>query len=544
MKARKLRFKLKKILMKKYMFRVSAIFFLILQVGLVSAQTQEEVRVQANKLAQTIYYLNSFYNDKVDNTKITDDAISKIVSELDPHSIYISAKDAKAMNEPLDGNFEGIGVEFAIINDTLTIANPISGGPSERVGILAGDKIVKIDGENIAGIKITNEIVFKKLRGNKGTKVNLTIKRKGVSSLLNFEVIRDKIPIYSLDACYEAEPGIVYLKLSRFSATSDKEIYDALAKLNLKTINGIILDLRSNGGGLLTTAFAIGDMFLDKGETIVYTEGKRFPKSETFASGNGFFKKGPLAVLIDENSASASEIIAGAIQDWDRGAIIGRRSFGNGLVQQMLPFSDGSQLRLTIARYHTPSGRVIQKPFVEGKRDEYYKDIIDRYKSGELFNSKDIQMPDSLKYKTLIKGRTVYGGGGITPDFFIPADTTDVSDYFMNLIRKGVINDFINDYSDKNRNQLKSTYKSFDSFNKNYKSTDKLLDELVQFAQIKGVAKDTKGIEISGERLKNYLKAMVARTIFDTSAYFRVINAYNDKEFKTALEYIKGNLTL
>lgn len=517
---------------------------LLLSGTFVQAQTQEEVRIQANKLAQTIFYLNSFYNDKVDNPKLTDDAIAKIISELDPHSVYITAKDAKAMNEPLEGNFEGIGVEFAIIKDTLTIANPIAGGPSERVGILAGDKVVMIDSEIFTGLKLTNEMVFKKLRGNKGTKVNLQIQRKDVKGLLSFDVVRDKIPIFSLDACYEAQPGIIYLKLTRFSATSESEIYEEISKLGLKKIEGIIFDLRSNGGGFLTTAFAIGDMFLNKGETIVYTEGRKFPKNETLATGNGFFKTGPLAILIDENSASASEIVAGAIQDWDRGIIIGRRSFGKGLVQQMLPFPDGSQLRLTIARYHTPSGRVIQKPFTEGKREDYYKDLNNRYKTGELFSLKEVDIPDSLKFKTLVKGRTVYGGGGITPDFFVPADTSDVSDYFMNLIRKGVITEFMNEYTDKNRDQIKSQFKTYDTFNKGFKSLDVIFQDMIVFAEKKGIAKDENGLQISGDKIRNYLKALLARSLFDSSAYFRVINSYRDMEYNAALEYIKGNIKL
>lgn len=517
---------------------------LLFSITNLKAQNQEEVRIQANKLAQTIYYLNSFYNDKVDNVKITDNAIAKIVSELDPHSVFITAKDVKSMNEPLEGNFEGIGVEFAIIKDTLTIVNPIAGGPSERVGILAGDKVIRIDGEIFTGMSISNDMVFKKLRGNKGTKVNLQILRKDENEFLSFDVIREKIPINSLDACYESEPGIVYLKLSRFSATSDSEIYSSINKLNLKKINGIILDLRSNGGGLLSTAFALADMFLETGQTIVYTEGRKFPKSETFATGNGFFKKGPLAILIDENSASASEIVAGAVQDWDRGVIIGRTSFGKGLVQQMLPFSDGSQLRLTIARYHTPSGRVIQRPFIQGKRDDYYKEFNNRYKNGELFTLKDINVPDSLKFKTLVKGRTVYGGGGITPDLFVPADTSDVSEYFMNLVRKGVIVDYLNEYSDNNRENLKSLYKTFDSFNNRFDLIDKLYEDVITYAQNKGIARDEIGLKLSGDRIKNYIKALMARSLFDSSAYFKVINLYKDKEYKTALEYLKGKIML
>lgn len=527
-------------------FIKGAIFFaIIFSSSTLLSQSQDEVRANANKLAQALYYINSFYNDKVDNLKITDEAIAKMLSQLDPHSNYISAKDAKAMNEPLDGNFEGIGVEFAIIKDTLTVVNPVSGGPSERVGIRAGDKIIAINNENITGITLTNEMVYKYLRGKKGTKVSVLILRHPSTTLLNFEIIRDKIPINSLDACYEVEPGIIYLKLSRFSATSTEEILKGISDLKIKIIKGLILDLRGNGGGLLSTAMEIGDMFLEKGQTIVYTEGRKFPRNDMNASGEGFYRKGPLAVITDESSASASEIVAGAVQDWDRGIIIGRRTFGKGLVQQMLPFNDGSQLRLTIARYHTPSGRVIQRPFKEGDRDEYYKDYSKRYESGELFDgSIHSKLPDSLKYKTLIKGRTVYGGGGVSPDLFVPADTSDYSDYFMKLIRKGVITEYMNEFSDKNRESLKSKYTTFESFNKGFVVDDKFIESLVSYAATKGVERDDAGLKISSDRIKNYLKAITARSLFDTNGYFRVINSYRDSEMSAALDYIKGKIKI
>lgn len=509
-----------------------------------SAQNANDLNKLTTKFGQTLYYLNNYYLDTVNNNKIVEDAIKEVIGELDPHSVYISAKDVKSMNEPLEGNFEGVGIEFAIVKDTLTVATPISGGPCEKVGIRAGDKIVRIDGESMAGVGITNEKVFKYLRGTKGTKVGLSIVRKGVDDLLEFEVVRDKIPINSLDAAYEVEPGIIYLRLSRFAATSSQEIINAVAGLKVKSINGIILDIRGNSGGFLGTALEISNFFLTQGQTIVYTEGLRVPKMEERANGTGFYKKGPLAVLIDENSASASEIVAGAIQDWDRGFIVGRRSFGKGLVQQMLPLNDGSQLRLTIARYHTPSGRVIQSPYEEGKAVKYYKALLDRYNRGEYFSKDSIHFPDSLQFKTLVKERTVFGGGGIMPDYFIPADTTFYTDYYGNLLRKGILLDFMNDYSDVNRLKWKGEYRSFEKFNENYNVDDKLLENLVSYAKERKLEPNQKELEISKGEISVYMKAMVARTIFGTEGYYKIVNSCNDPIFDKALELVRSKAGL
>lgn len=511
---------------------------LFLSVSL-SAQNGNDLNKLTTKFGQTLYYLSNYYLDSVDSDKIVDEAIKKAMSELDPHSIYISAKDVKSMNEPLEGNFEGVGIEFAIVKDTLTVSNPVSGGPCEKVGIRTGDKIVSIDGENIAGKGLSNEKVFKYLRGPKGTKVALGIVRRGVSDKLEFEVVRDKIPINSLDAAYEVSPGILYVKLSRFAATSSKEIIKAILDLNLKSIEGFILDLRGNSGGFLGTALEISNFFLDKGQTIVYTEGLKVPKMEEKADGSGFYRRGPLAVLIDENSASASEIVTGAIQDWDRGVVIGRRSFGKGLVQQMLPLNDGSQLRLTVARYHTPSGRVIQSPYEEGNSEQYYKARIERYNHGEYFYKDSIHFADSLQYKTLVKGRTVFGGGGIMPDYFIPADTTFYTDYYSSLVRRGILLDFMNDYSDANRLNWKKEYLSFDKFNKSFNINDALIEKLVSFAKERKLEPNPKELEISRKEISIYMKAMVARTIFGIEGYYRVINSENDPVFDKAVELVR-----
>jgi len=502
----------------------------------------ENLNNYINKYGQVLFYLNNYYLDTLNNDFITDLAIKSLISTLDPHSSYISAKDVKAMNEPLEGNFEGVGIEFALIRDTLTVVSPISGGPSESVGIRAGDKIVEIDGNNVASIGLTNDMVFKYLRGAKGTKVKLNIFRKGVAELLLFDVIRDKIPINSVDAAYEAAPGVIYIKLSRFAANSAQEIISSILDLNIGHIKGFILDLRGNSGGFLGTAIEISNFFLDAGQTIVYTEGMKMPKMIERAKGTGFYKKGLLAVLVDENSASASEIVAGAIQDWDRGVIIGRKTFGKGLVQQMLPLNDGAQLRLTVARYHTPSGRVIQSPYEAGSSQSYYKAILDRYERGESFNRDSIHFPDSLKYKTLLKGRTVYGGGGIMPDIFIPIDTTLYTNYYSELIRKGIILDFINDFSDKNRASLEGKYSNFDTFYSSFKIDGSMKDSLIEFAANRGVVPNIKEYDKSSSEIEIYMKALIARSIFGTTAYFRIVNGSNDKVFRRALEEVSSNM--
>ncbi|MDD2584858.1 MAG: S41 family peptidase [Bacteroidales bacterium] len=502
----------------------------------------EDLNKHITKYGQVLFYLNNYYLDTLNNSDITEEAIKSLISTLDPHSSYISAKDVKAMNEPLEGNFDGVGIEFAIIRDTLTVASPISGGPSERVGIRAGDKIVEIDGDTVASINLTNDMVFKYLRGPKGTHVKLNIVRRGVDEVLEFNVVRDKIPINSVDAVYEAAPGVVYVKLSRFAANSTHEIITSILDLDIGAIDGFILDLRGNSGGYLGTAIEISNFFLNAGQTIVYTEGMRVPKMAEKAKGTGFYKKGALAVLVDEHSASASEIVAGAIQDWDRGTIIGRKTFGKGLVQQMLPLNDGAQLRLTVARYHTPSGRVIQSPYKEGASNSYYKAIIDRYERGESFNRDSIHFPDSLKYKTLIKGRTVYGGGGIMPDIFIPADTTSYTKYYSQLIRKGIVLDFMNDFSDKNRKQLEAKYSSFNSFEANFEIDSSMKESLITFAKSRGLEPNIQEYNKSASEIETYMKALAARSLFGTTAYFRIVNRGNDKEFKRALEVVTANL--
>ncbi len=500
-------------------------------------ESEQKVAGEVSKIGQTLYNIDRYYLDTINFPNMTEEIVKMIIEKLDPHSAYISAKDVAAMNEPLVGNFNGIGVEFALINDTLTIQATVPGGPSEKVGIKAGDKIIGVDGETISGTNLTIERVHGYLRGPKGSKVAVSVLRRGEPELLDFVITRDKIPLNSVDASYELEPGYVYVKLSRFAATSYQEIMKAILAIDGPR-KGIVLDLRGNGGGYLVAALQIANEFLGKGELLLYTEGRKVQRMSEYANGRGLLQNTPVVVLIDENSASAIEIVSGALQDWDRGIIIGRRSFGKGLVQQQFNLLDGSQLRLTIARYHTPSGRVIQSPYEQGKAEDYYKAFYERYAKGETFSRDSIQLPDSLKYRTLRLGRTVYGGGGIMPDIFIPADTSHYTPFYGEIVRKGLITDFINSYVDNNRAQLARKYKSAEELEKSFVVTDKFFNEFLAYCKEKGVEPKENEIEISGPELKKYLKGFVLRNLFDFNSYLRYLNR-DDREILKALEVLK-----
>ena len=491
------------------------------------------------KVVRFLQYVSSDYVDTINIDKLADDAIIEILRNLDPHSVYITKEDVRAMNEPLEGNFEGIGVEFNILNDTLMVVNPIPGGPSERVGIMAGDRIVDIDGTKVAGIGLKNSDVFKMLRGTKGTNVTVQIMRKGLAELLEFNITRDRIPIYSLDAAYMVQPRIGYIKLNRFALTTEEEFLEALNKLKKERMQDLILDLRGNGGGFLNASVALADHFLDDNKLIVYTEGRTSPKTDFMSTRNGEFKKGRLVILIDEGSASASEIVAGAVQDWDRGIIIGRRSFGKGLVQNQLPLPDGSMIRLTVARYHTPTGRVIQKPYNFGELESYYNDLNIRYQKGEYFSVDSIAIPDSLKYQTLQKSRVVYGGGGIMPDFFVPIDTSFYSEYYGRLIRRGIINQFVHTYIDGNRAQLKRNYNTFEKFERNFSISQEIMNELVTFAENQNLPADPEGLAVSDEEIRKQIKALIAQNLFSTNYYFQIVNQ-NNMALKKAIEVLNN----
>ncbi|PLX11065.1 MAG: peptidase S41 [Marinilabiliales bacterium] len=492
------------------------------------------------KISTLLYYINNYYVDTLDMPEIVETAIIQTLKELDPHSAYISSEDVERADEPLKGSFEGVGITFQLYKDTILVVSPIPGGPSDKVGIMAGDKIIKVDGEDAYGEDITNKWVMDHLRGDKGTKVEVAIYRNGNSNLIDFEITRDKIPINSMDAAFMLDKKTGYIKLNRFAKTSLKEVNDALLDLKDQGLKNLIFDLRSNSGGYLGTAMSISDEFLPKDKLIVYTEGIHSPRQELVSTNAGEFEDGKLIILINEGSASASEIVSGAIQDWDRGVIIGRRSFGKGLVQRPLQLPDRSVVRLTIARYYTPSGRCIQKPYDDGV-DEYYADFKHRMEHGELIHPDSINFPDSLKYQTQ-NGRTVYGGGGIMPDIFVPLDSVRYNDLYSQFIRKGVFNSFTNDYLASNRSELLNKYNSFDEFNSSFYLSDGDFDAFLKVAEEKDVEVDDAELNPNVDFIKLQLKALLARNLYDASDYFEVMSLM-DKEIMTAMEVISNNKT-
>mgnify|MGYP006197361387 CR=1 FL=1 len=487
-----------------------------------------------SKLTEILSYIEHEYVDSVNRVDLEEKAIQTLLQELDPHSYYIPPQDLAAMNEPLEGNFEGIGVEFRIQKDTVTVITPTEGGPSSKLGIMPGDRIVKVNGELIAGIGINNREVMDLLRGKRGTTVKVSIKRKDRKDLLDFEIERDKIPIYSVDVAYMLTENAGYIKISRFAKTTYDEFMDAVSKLKAKGMEKLVIDLRGNGGGYMDAAVNIIDELMDKGQLIVYTEGKARPRRNYYSSKKGQLKDTQITVLIDESSASASEIVAGAIQDNDRGTVIGRRSFGKGLVQEPSEWPDGSALRLTIARYYTPTGRCIQKPYEEGVK-KYYQEYYERIEKGELQNSDSINFPDSLKFTTP-KGKIVYGGGGIMPDIFVPYDTTGRSYYFSDLIYSGIFRQFAFDYADTHREELVK-YQSFSELNKLFQIDQQLYDEFIAYGEAKGVKKDAYGIKVSEELIKNRLKANIVNHIWNNDGFYPIIHE-QDNIIKTALKVI------
>jgi carboxyl-terminal processing protease len=498
---------------------------------------QNDTKANAQKFAYLLQLINYQYVDNVDQHKIVEDAIRKALQDLDPHSVYIPKEEVEKTNEPLVGNFDGIGVQFQIFKDTIIVVSPVVGGPSEKLGIMAGDKIVMIDGVGATGKNITNQYVFDHLRGPRGTAVNVSIKRRGVKELLEYRIIRDKIPINSIDAAYMLTKDIGYVKLSRFARSSADEFQDAVSNLKKSGATSLILDLRQNSGGYLDIAYDLADQFLPAGSLLVYTQGKHSARRDYKASGDGIWESGKLAVLIDEGSASASEIVTGAVQDWDRGVVIGRRSFGKGLVQQQYPMPDSSLIRLTTARYYTPSGRCIQKPYVPGE-EEYFDEVSERYNKGELLHQDSIHFADSLKFFTK-HNRVVFGGGGIMPDVFVPLDTTFSSKYYIDVFRKGLLNDYAMDFVDKNRSSLAKKYPTTQSFLDNFREDNKLLEDFAQYAEGKKLPRNEKDLATSGKQITNIIKALIGRNLFTINTYYQVIGTQDD-DLKKAVE-ILGN---
>jgi carboxyl-terminal processing protease len=518
------------------------------------------------KVSAAMSAIENLYVDTINRNKLAEDAIVGLLEKLDPHSSYLTPEEVKETNEPLQGNFDGIGVQFNILTDTLYIIQVIPGGPSEKVGILAGDRIILVDDTIIAGVGMKNTDIMSRLRGPKGTIVTVKIKRGSNPNLLTFKITRDKIPIHSLDASYMIDNEIGYIKLNRFAATSYDEFITALKELRSKGMKHLVFDLQGNGGGYMNIAIDIANEFLKWGDLIVYTEGVNQKRKDFKASYKGSFENGKVVVLVDESSASASEIVSGALQDWDRAVVVGRRTFGKGLVQSPIPLPDGSQIRLTVARYYTPSGRSIQKPYEKGSADTYNKEIYSRFERGELLNVDSIHFADSLKYSTLVDHRTVYGGGGIMPDYFVPLDTTRSTHLHRSLIASGAIYKFVMNTIDKNRERYQRQYKDFDSFQKNFTVNENLLNDLLTlykeekdknttapttqkkeeltqeevYEQTSGFADvDMEQFKISKPLIQLQIKALLARDLWNMSEYYQIINEENNA-LKKAVQIIEN----
>lgn len=532
-----LNFNVKKIVMDKHMLRRRSMMLIFLTLiayhfSLLTSTSQVRLDFGSNsplrKLQIAESAVNSLYVDKLDEQALVEDAIRGLLKNLDPHSTYTTAKETKQMNEPLSGSFEGIGVQFNMVDDTLLVIQPTLGGPSEKAGILAGDRIVSVNDTAIAGVKMSREEIMKRLRGKKGTKVQMGVVRRGIKDRLSFTVTRDKIPVHTVDAVYMIRPGIGYIRVGSFGATTYDEFIEGVQKLKGEGMKDIIIDLQENGGGYLQTAVRIVNEFLHRDDLVVYTEGRAVPRQEFKADGNGKLLDGRVVVLINEYSASAAEILAGAIQDQDRGQIVGRRSFGKGLVQRPIEFSDGSMIRLTVAHYYTPSGRCIQKPYEKGENKEYAEDIERRFKHGELYSADSIHFADSLRFETLRLHRTVYGGGGIMPDFFVPLDTTQFTSFHRNLMAKNFVVNTNLKYMDKHGKQLRREYKTFDDFNRRYEIPQSVIDKMLAEAAEQNVKpKDDDELAKTLPRLRMQLKALVARDIWTMTEYFRITNEQN-----------------
>ena len=506
---------------------------ILLLAGVCAASAQMRLNFGADsplrKLQIAEMAVNALYVDSVDEKKLVEDAIRGMLDKLDPHSTYSDPKEVKAMNEPLQGNFDGIGVQFNMVDDTLLVIQPVSGGPSEKVGIMAGDRIVTVNDTAIAGVKMAREEIMKRLRGPRGTKVVLGVVRRGIADRLTFTVKRDKIPVNTLDAYYMIQPETGYIRIGSFGANTYNEFMTAVDKLKKKGMKNLILDLQDNGGGYLQAAVDIANEFLPKNDLIVYTSGRRTPRTEFRAKGNGRLTTGKIVVLVNDFSASAAEIVTGAIQDQDRGTVVGRRSFGKGLVQRPIDLPDGSMIRLTIAHYYTPSGRCIQKPYKKGDLVDYALELDKRLKHGEMTNSDSIHFADSLRFHTLRKHRTVYGGGGIMPDVFVPLDTTQYTRLHRQLVAKGLIINHSLRYIDNNRKQLRKLYPTFEVFDKNFNVPRELTDSLLADGARQNVKpKDDAELQKTMPQLENQLKGLVARDLFDMNEYFAIVNRTNN----------------
>lgn len=528
-----------------YRFPISRFVISVLAVCLLPLATQAQGKDKGEfkltpdrKLLMAEQVIERFYVDSVDAGNMVQDAIVAMLKTLDPHSSYSDPEETKKLTTPLEGNFSGIGVQFNMLNDTLFVIQTTSGGPSEKVGILPGDRIVQAGDSVIAGRKLPNSRIIKILRGPKGSEVDLKVLRRGEAQPIVFHVVRDDIPVYSVDAAYMADPTTGYIRVSRFGEETDKEFEAALEKLRKQGMQNLIVDLEDNGGGYLQAAHQLASHFLDKGDMVVYTDAPKMGRTVYAVEKPGNFNKGRLVIMANQYSASASEILSGAVQDNDRGLIVGRRTFGKGLVQRPFPFPDGSMIRLTVSRYYTPSGRSIQKPYAPGDEESYRKDMLHRYEAGEFSSADSIHLPDSLRFETLHNHRPVYGGGGIMPDLFVPIDTTAFSPYYRNLVAKGILNRFCITYVDRNRSQLNREYPDVDAFIAKFSVDSAMIDDIVKLGVADSVKLDSVQLERSRPMIETIVKGIIARDLFDTSAYFRVVNPQLSPVYREALGLI------
>lgn len=504
----------------------------------ITAIAQRSMPQAMQKLLNAEYAISSLYVDSVNEDKLIEDAIKGMLENLDPHSSYTDAKETKELEEPLQGEFSGVGIQFNMNKDTLYVIQTVPGGPSERVGVLAGDRIIYVNDTTIAGVKMKNSDIQKRLRGKKGTQVTIKVQRPGVKDLITFRITRDNIPLHSIDAQYMLDDHTGYLRISRFGAKTHEEMIDALKQLKKQGMTQLVMDLSDNGGGYLNAAIDMCNEFLDRGQLMVYTEGQNSPRNEAHANGWGEYKDLPLVVMVNQYSASAAEIFAGAMQDWDRAVIVGRRTFGKGLVQRPFKFEDGSMMRLTVARYYTPSGRCIQKPYDRGNKKAYEKELLDRANEGEYYSLDSIQFNDSLRYTTRLNGRTIYGGGGVMPDVYVPIDTTEYSTYYRDMTAKGIINQFAIQYVDKHRKSIAKQYKTVKDFDRGFTVSDEMMRDFIAMGENDSVKYDEEKFRTSERLLKDIIKGLIARDVYgDQSAYSVIIN-HRNRDLKAATEVL------
>ena len=504
----------------------------------ITAIAQRSMPQAMQKLLNAEYAISSLYVDSVKEDKLIEDAIKGMLENLDPHSSYTDAKETKELEEPLQGEFSGVGIQFNMNKDTLYVIQTVPGGPSERVGVLAGDRIIYVNDTTIAGVKMKNSDIQKRLRGKKGTQVTIKVQRPGVKDLITFRITRDNIPLHSIDAQYMLDDHTGYLRISRFGAKTHEEMIDALKQLKKQGMTQLVMDLSDNGGGYLNAAIDMCNEFLDRGQLMVYTEGQNSPRNEAHANGWGEYKDLPLVVMVNQYSASAAEIFAGAMQDWDRAVIVGRRTFGKGLVQRPFKFEDGSMMRLTVARYYTPSGRCIQKPYDRGNKKAYEKELLDRANEGEYYSLDSIQFNDSLRYTTRLNGRTIYGGGGVMPDVYVPIDTTEYSTYYRDMTAKGIINQFAIQYVDKHRKSIAKQYKTVKDFDRGFTVSDEMMRDFIAMGENDSVKYDEEKYRTSERLLKDIIKGLIARDVYgDQSAYSVIIN-HRNRDLKAATEVL------